>query len=56
MFNMIELNMLRFIDISSKKDLTVEAYAFYTSLQVNKLLMFLPWGFSNQTLIFVLTS
>ncbi|KAL0554274.1 hypothetical protein IC582_008191 [Cucumis melo] len=39
-FNMIELNMLRLIGISSKKDLTVEAYAFRTFLQTNRLLMF----------------
>ena len=46
---MIELNLLRVIDISSKKDLTVGAYAFRTSLRADKLLMFSPMGFSDQT-------
>ncbi|KAL0554130.1 hypothetical protein IC582_008044 [Cucumis melo] len=55
-FNMIELNMLRLIGISSKKDLTVEAYAFRTFLQTNRLLMFLPRGFSDHTSTFALAS
>ena len=55
LFNMIELNMLRLIDISSKKDLTVRAYAFYTSLQ-DRLLMFLPRGFLDQASTFMLAS
>ncbi|KAA0025138.1 Retrovirus-related Pol polyprotein from transposon TNT 1-94 [Cucumis melo var. makuwa] len=55
-FSMIELNMLRLIGISSKKDLTVGAYAFRTSLRANRLLMSLPRGFSDQTSTFVLAS
>ena len=51
MFNMIALNMLRLTDISSKKDLTIEHMHL-----VHPLLMFLPRGFSNQTLTFVLAS
>ena len=53
-FNMIELNILRLIDISSKKDFTVGAYAFRTSFLVKKLMIFLPRSFLDQILIFVL--
>ena len=55
-FNMIEPNILRLIGISSKKDLTVGAYAFRTFLQANRLLMFSPRGFSYQTSTFELES
>ena len=48
--------MLILIDISSKKDLTVGAYAFCTSLRAHRLLMLSPMSFSYQTLIFVLGS
>ncbi|KAA0064275.1 putative mitochondrial protein [Cucumis melo var. makuwa] len=36
----IELNMLRLIDVSSKENLTMGAYAFCTFLQANRLPMF----------------
>ena len=43
------------IAISSKKDLTVGAYAFRTSLRANRL-MFSPRSFSDETLTFALAS
>ena len=55
-FNMKELNMLELINISSKKNLTVGAYAFRTSLQANRLLMSSPRGLPDQTLTFMLAS
>ena len=56
LFNMIELNVLRLIGISSTKDLTVGAYALCTSLRVNRLLILWPRSLSDQTSTFVLVS
>ena len=54
--NMIQPNMLRLIGTSSKKDLTMGAYAFYIFFRTNRLMMFSPRGFAEETSTFVLSS